>query len=73
MFVYLIFSPHTRPVLTVLPVIFQHAIVNNQWGEMVRLRLRYDEARRQVTKLQQQLANIEDQMIPGQTESDKDR
>lgn len=40
---------------------------------MVRMRLRYDEARTQVTNLQEQLARIEDQMIPGQTESDKDR
>ena len=37
------------------------------------MRLQYDEARRQVSDLQQQLANIEDQMIPGQNESDKDR
>ena len=40
---------------------------------MVRLRLRYDEACQQVTKLQEQLACIEDQIIPGQNESDKDR
>lgn len=52
---------------------FQQNMYNNQWGEMVRLRLRYDEARRQVTQLQQQLARIEDQMVPGQSESDKDR
>ena len=53
--------------------IFQSAAYQAQWGEMVRLRLRYDEARKQVTRLQEQLAKIEDQMIPGQNESDKDR
>lgn len=39
----------------------------------MRMRLQYDEARRQVSDLQQQLASIEEQMIPGQNESDKDR
>ena len=51
----------------------QYAGYDNRWGEIVRMRLQYDEARRQVSDLQQQLASIEQQMIPGQNESDKDR
>ena len=53
--------------------VLQNAVYSANWGEMVRLRLRYDEAKKQVTTLQEQLAKIEDQMIPGQNESDKDR
>ena len=59
--------------LMCLCVVFQNAVYNANWGEMVRLRLRYDEAKKQVSTLQEQLAKIEDQMIPGQNESDKDR
>ena len=60
-------------VLMCLCLLFQNAVYNANWGEMVRLRLRYDEAKKQVSTLQEQLAKIEDQMIPGQNESDKDR
>ena len=42
-------------------------------GEIVRMQLQYDEAFKQVSHLQQQLADIEDQMDPAQAESDKDR
>ena len=45
----------------------------NKWGEVARLRLQYDEARKQVSELQNRLVNIEDQIKPGQNESDKDR
>jgi hypothetical protein len=37
------------------------------------MRLQYDEAKKQVRNLQEQLAKIEEQMVPGQPESDKDR
>lgn len=37
------------------------------------MRLKYDEAQRHLGKLKCRLANIEDKMLPGQPESDKDR
>ena len=37
------------------------------------MRLQYDEARRKLSSLKVRLANIEDQMIPGQSQCDKDR
>jgi len=37
------------------------------------MRLQYDEAKKQVRNLQEQLAEIEEKMVPGQPESDKDR
>ena len=46
---------------------------DQQWGEVLRIRLQYDDARKQVSDLQQQLGSIEEQMIPGQNDSDKDR
>ncbi|GAB6023956.1 hypothetical protein CHUAL_008686 [Chamberlinius hualienensis] len=42
-------------------------------AEMARMRLQYDEARKQVQLIQQRLADLEDKVEPGQTESDKDR
>ena len=39
----------------------------------MRMRLQYDEAKKQVESLQKELINIDDQMVPGQNESDKDR
>ncbi|XP_067663170.1 protein WWC2-like isoform X2 [Haliotis asinina] len=46
---------------------------NRIFAEKTRLRLQYDEARRKLSQLKVQLAKVEDQMIPGQTECDKDR
>ncbi|XP_062572107.1 protein WWC2-like isoform X1 [Saccostrea cucullata] len=46
---------------------------NRYITEITRLRLQYDEAKRRLSNLKHKLANIEDQMIPGQNESDKDR
>lgn len=46
---------------------------NRYITEITRLRLQYDEAKRKLSNLKYKLANIEDQMIPGQNESDKDR
>lgn len=40
---------------------------------MARMRLQYDEARKEVHRIQQELADLEEKMSPGQTESDKDR
>ena len=43
------------------------------FAEKTRMRLQYDEARRKLSSLKVRLANIEDQMIPGQSQCDKDR
>lgn len=40
---------------------------------MARLRLSYDDARSRISFLKDQLAKIQDEMIPGQVDSDKDR
>jgi protein KIBRA len=40
---------------------------------MARMRLQYDEARKQIQMIQQQLADLEEKVTPGQAESDKDR
>ena len=40
---------------------------------MARTRLQYDESRKHLQYLQQQLADLEDKIAPGQSESDKDR
>jgi len=42
-------------------------------AEMARMRLEYDEARKRVQATQQQLADLEESVAPGQAESDKDR
>ena len=42
-------------------------------AEVTRLRLHYDEAKRRLSQLKHMLADLEDDMIPGQNESDKDR
>ncbi|KAK3100597.1 hypothetical protein FSP39_022334 [Pinctada imbricata] len=41
--------------------------------QITKLRLHYDESKRRLSELKHKLANIEDQMVPGQNESDKDR
>ena len=64
---------------TIVPLIcgcicmVQSASPERRWGEIVRMRLQYDEAKKQVDSLQQELIQIDDQMVPGQNESDKDR
>jgi hypothetical protein len=40
---------------------------------MARMRLQYDEARKRIQMIQQQLADLEEKVTPGQAESDKDR
>lgn len=42
-------------------------------AEVTRLRLQYDEAKHRLSQLKHMLADLEDDMIPGQNESDKDR
>jgi len=42
-------------------------------AELARLRLQYDESRRNVQEIQQQLAALEERISPGQLESDQDR
>ena len=42
-------------------------------AEMARIRLKYDESRRQVQHIQQSLAALEERISPGSLESDKDR
>ncbi|GFO11615.1 protein wwc2 [Plakobranchus ocellatus] len=43
------------------------------FAEKTRMRLQYDEAHRKLEELKIRLANLEDRMVPGQPESDKDR
>ena len=47
--------------------------VGARLAELARLRLQYDERRRNVQEIQQQLAALEERISPGQLESDKDR
>ncbi|VDI70705.1 protein KIBRA [Mytilus galloprovincialis] len=42
-------------------------------AEIARTRLKYDEAKTKLSDLKHKLANVEEQMIPGQNEMDKDR
>ncbi|XP_076344894.1 protein kibra-like isoform X3 [Tachypleus tridentatus] len=42
-------------------------------AEMARLRFQYDEKRKHIQRIQQDIADLEDKMTPGQLESDKDR
>ncbi|XP_053398838.1 protein KIBRA-like isoform X2 [Mercenaria mercenaria] len=42
-------------------------------AEITRLRLQYDEAKHRLSQLKHMLADLEDDMVPGQNESDKDR
>ncbi|CAL1530897.1 unnamed protein product [Lymnaea stagnalis] len=42
-------------------------------AEKTRIRLQYDEAQKKLGELKFRLANIEDKMLPGQSESDRDR
>ena len=47
--------------------------MGNRLAEMARMRLEYDEARKKIQDIQQQLADLEEKVTPGQAESDKDR
>ena len=47
--------------------------VGARLAELARLRLQYEESRRTVQEVQQQLAALEERISPGQVESDKDR
>lgn len=47
--------------------------IGTRLAEMARVRLQYDEARKRIQQIQQQLADLEDKVQPGQAESDKDR
>lgn len=51
----------------------EFAPIGARLAEMTRMRLQYDEARKEVHRIQQELADLEEKMSPGQTESDKDR
>lgn len=42
-------------------------------AEMARMRLAYDESRKRIQNIQQQLADLDEKVVPGQEESDKDR
>ncbi|KAL4231016.1 regulation of hippo signaling [Mactra antiquata] len=46
---------------------------NRYLAEITRLRLQYDESKCRLSQLKHMLADLEDDMIPGQNESDKDR
>jgi len=47
--------------------------VGARLAELARLRLQYDESRRNVQELQQRLSSLEERISPGQLESDNDR
>ncbi|KAI4494396.1 hypothetical protein M0802_008888 [Mischocyttarus mexicanus] len=47
--------------------------IGTRLAEMAKIRLQYDEARKRIQHIQQQLADLEEKVIPGQTESDKDK
>lgn len=47
--------------------------IGTRLAEMARMRLQYDESRKRIQHIQQQLADLEDKVQPGQAESDKDR
>ncbi|GIZ04960.1 protein kibra [Caerostris extrusa] len=51
----------------------EFAPIGARLAEMARMRLQYDEARKEVHRIQQDLTDLEEKMSPGQTESDKDR
>lgn len=53
--------------------VLQLVPMGTRLAEMARMRLEYDEARKRVQSIQQQLADLEESMAPGQAESDKDR
>lgn len=55
-------------------VIFQFGLTSSRFlAEMARLRLQYDDSKRRLSQLKHMLADLEDDMVPGQNESDKDR
>lgn len=47
--------------------------IGTKLAEMAKMRLEYDEARKNVQHIQQKLADLEEKVQPGQVESDKDR
>ncbi|XP_067204662.1 protein kibra isoform X2 [Linepithema humile] len=47
--------------------------IGTRLAEMARMRLQYDEARKRIQHIQQQLADLEEKVTPGQSESDKDK
>ncbi|CAL1271094.1 unnamed protein product [Larinioides sclopetarius] len=51
----------------------EFAPIGARLAEMARMRLQYDEARKEVHRIQQDLTDLEEKMSPGQSESDKDR
>lgn len=53
--------------------ILQSGNSEQRLGEILLMRLEYDEAKSQVDNLQQELISIDEQMVPGQNDSDKDR
>lgn len=47
--------------------------IGTRLAEMARMRLQYDEARKRIQHIQQQLADLEEKVTPDQSESDKDK
>ncbi|XP_020283351.1 protein kibra isoform X2 [Pseudomyrmex gracilis] len=47
--------------------------IGTRLAEMARMRLQYDEARKRIQDIQQQLADLEEKVTPDQSESDKDK
>lgn len=60
--------------LNPVQLIFQVGLRSGTYiAEIARTRLKYDEAKTKLSDLKHKLANVEEQMIPGQNEMDKDR
>ena len=53
---------------------FQYGLTSSRYlAEITRLRLHYDDTKKKINNLKHLLADLEDDTIPGQNESDKDR
>ena len=67
------FSKFSRIIILFFFFLGESAPIGTRLAEMARTRLQYDEARKHLQYLQQKMAELEDRIAPGQSESDKDR
>ena len=52
----------------------QYGLTSSRYlAEITRLRLQYDDTKKKINSLKHALTDLEDDMVPGQNESDKDR
>ena len=53
---------------------FQFGLSSSRYlAEITRLQLQYDDSKKKLSMLKHMLADLEDDIVPGQNESDKDR